>query len=145
YLMTMHGMFWRFPGSFTPPNRKGIRPRSAYLKVIGDFTRWYDRLVFGCDDSAQKEFLNKRKIKGGTGGPGQSNSNLWFTDVDEPDKLGPNAAGGSVWLSEDVIPDQISEPFLFAGWDNRSAWIANEGEQLVSFRSEIDKKGDGNW
>ena len=61
--MTMHGMFWRFPGQFTADNSAGIRPRSAYLKVIGDFTRWNDQLVFGCDDSAQKEFLNKRKAK----------------------------------------------------------------------------------
>ncbi|MBZ0097448.1 MAG: hypothetical protein K8F30_00110, partial [Taibaiella sp.] len=64
YLMTMHGMFWRFPWTFTVKNSAGIRPRSAYLKVIGDFTRWGDRLVFGCDDSAQREFLNKRKAKG---------------------------------------------------------------------------------
>ena len=62
--MTMHGMFWRFPGTFTAENSAGIRPRSAYLKVIGDFTRWNDQLGFGCDDSANKEFLNKRKHKG---------------------------------------------------------------------------------
>ena len=74
YLMTMHGMFWRFPSTFSYANTAGIRPRSAYLKVIGDFTRWNDGLVFGCDDSAQKEFLNKRKAKGGIEGPGQSNS-----------------------------------------------------------------------
>lgn len=145
YLMTMHGMFWRFPGSFTPANSGGIRPRSAYLKVIGDYTRWHNQLVFGCDDSAQKEFLNKRKLKGGIEGPGQSNSNLWFTGVDEPDKLGPNTAGGSVWLSESVEANEPSEPFLFAGWINRSAWVANEGEKAVSFRFEVDRDGNGNW
>jgi len=48
--MTMHGLFWRFPGSFTSSNSAGIRPRSSYLKVIGDYTRWNDQLVFGCDD-----------------------------------------------------------------------------------------------
>src|SRR3546814_11858872 len=37
YLMTMHGMFWRFPESFTPANSAGIRPSSSSLKVIGDF------------------------------------------------------------------------------------------------------------
>ena len=58
YLMTMHGLFWRFPKLFTADNSAGIRPRSSYLKVIGDFARWNDELVFGCDDSAQKEFLN---------------------------------------------------------------------------------------
>jgi len=52
YLMTMHGMFWKFPEKFTSSKSSGIRPRSSYLKVIGDYTRWGDQLVFGCDDSA---------------------------------------------------------------------------------------------
>jgi hypothetical protein len=36
-LMTMHGTFWRFPKSFSASHAAGIRPRSTYLKVIGDF------------------------------------------------------------------------------------------------------------
>lgn len=145
YLMTMHGLFWRFPGQFTSQSSAGIRPRSAYLKVIGDYTRWKDQLVFGCDDSAQKEFLNKRKIKGGIEGPGQSNSNLWFTSLDRPDQLGPNTAEGAVWLSENIPANESSEPFLFAGWDQRSAWLANEGTQEVEFVFETDVKGDNQW
>ncbi|BBE16475.1 hypothetical protein AQPE_0614 [Aquipluma nitroreducens] len=145
YLMTMHGMFWRFPGTFTAVNSVGIRPRSAYLKVIGDFTRWNNQLVFGCDDSAQKEFLNKRKVKGNIEGPGQSNSNLWFTSPEKPDQLGPNTAEGAVWISENVKAGEASEPFLFAGWDYRLAWIKNEGTQLVSFTLEIDTKGNNTW
>ena len=145
YLMTMHGMFWRFPATFTAANSVGIRPRSAYLKVIGDFTRWNDQLVFGCDDSAQKEFLNKRKVKGSIEGPGQSNSNLWFTSVEKPDLLGPNTAEGAVWISEQVKAGEISEPFLFAGWDYRSAWIKNEGREPVAFTLEVDAKGNDNW
>jgi hypothetical protein len=142
YLMTMHGLFWRFPGSFTTQNSAGIRPRSAYLKVIGDFTRWNDRLVFGCDDSAQKEFLNKRKQKGNIEGPGQSNSNLWFTSPEKPDQLGPNSAAGSVWLNDDVKAGEFSEPFLFAGWPNRSVWIHNSGKTKVDFIFEVDKTGN---
>jgi hypothetical protein len=99
YLMTMHGMFWKFPATFSSKNNAGIRPRSAYLKVVGDFSRWNDQLVFGCDDSAQKEFLNRRKTKGNIEGPGQSNSNLWFTPLSLPDELGPTTAEGAVWLS----------------------------------------------
>lgn len=121
YLMTMHGLFWRFPGTFSARHTAGIRPRSAYLKVVGDFARWNDQLVFGCDDSAQKEFLNKRKAKGGIEGPGQSNSNLWFTPLSRPDGLGPSTAEGAVWLAEAVKAGAPSEPFLFAGWANRSA------------------------
>ncbi len=145
YLMTMHGMFWRFPGSFTSSTSSGIRPRSAYLKVIGDYTRWNGQLVFGCDDSAQREFLNKRKAKGGIEGPGQSNSNLWFTDINQPDLLGPHTASGSVWMDEEVDANEVSEPFLFAGWQKRSAWIQNEGNQPVDFKFEVDINGDGKW
>ena len=145
YLMTMHGMFWRFPGSFSSNNTAGIRPRSAYLKVIGDFARWNNQLVFGCDDSATKEFLNKRKVKGNIEGPGQSNSNLWFTTIDQLDKLGPITAEGAVWLNEQVNAKDPSEPFLFTGWPKRCAWIRNDGNRTVNFAFEVDKKGDGNW
>jgi hypothetical protein len=145
YLMTMHGMFWRFPQTFSAERALGIRPRSAYLKVIGDFTRWNDRLVFGCDDSAQKEFLNKRKVKGNIEGPGQSNSNLWFTSPELPDQLGPSTAEGAVWLSEEVQAGEPSEPFLFAGWPHRSCWIMNEGDVAVNFALETDTRGDGTW
>ncbi len=145
YLMTMHGMFWRFPAQFTASNTAGIRPRSAYLKVIGDYTRWNDQLVFGCDDSAQREFLNKRKAKGSIEGPGQSNSNLWFTSLDTPDQLGPNSVEGAVWMAEDVRANEASEPFLFAGWTNRSAWVQNNGADNVTVTFEVDKTGSGSW
>ncbi len=145
YLMTMHGMFWHFPKTFTAKNSGGIRPRSAYLKVIGDFARWNNQLVFGCDDSAQKEFLNKRKQKGNIEGPGQSNSNLWFTSTEKPDQLGPATASGAVWLNEVVLTDEISEPFLFAGWQKRCAWIKNSGDKTARFIFETDKVGNRKW
>lgn len=145
YLMTMHGLFWHFPQTFTAGNSAGIRPRSAYLKVIGDFTRWHDQLVFGCDDSAQKEFLNKRKAKGNIEGPGQSNSNLWFTSLSKPDELGPSTAGGAVWAKELVKANEASEPFLFAGWPQRCSWLKNEGKHTVTFSFEVDEKGHDQW
>lgn len=145
YLMTMHGMFWQFPSGFSSQNTAGIRPRSSYLKVIGDFTRWNDQLVFGCDDSAQREFLNKRKAKGNIEGPGQSNSNLWFTPLNGPDLFGPNTAEGAVWLNENIKADTYSEPFLFSGWARRSAWIQNNGDKNINFTFEVDKNGKGAW
>ncbi|RIW15135.1 hypothetical protein D0X99_11860 [Algoriphagus lacus] len=145
YLMTMHGMFWDFPENFSSKNSKGIRPRSAYLKVIGDFTRWNDRLVFGTDDSAQKEFLNKRASKGGIEGPGQSNSNLWFTDLNLPDQLGPATANGTIWLNEEIPSGVPSEPMLFAGWKNKVLWIQNQGQEEVTFSISLDLEGNGTW
>ncbi len=142
-LMTMHGMFWRFPKTFSAKNSAGIAPRSTYLKVIGDFCRWNDRLVFGCDDSAKSEFLNKRKAKGNLAAPGQSQSNLWFLDPSQLDRLGTPLGRGAVWLDEPVKADTPSEPFLFAGFDRRGAHLTANAP--VTFTFEVDRRGDGQW
>lgn len=133
-LMTMHGAFWRFPRTFTSKNTTGIRPRSAYLKVIGDFCRWNDRLVFGCDDSAKSEFLNTRKVKGGIDSVGQSQSNLWFTEPAMLDQLGPAPASGALWLHDKVRQGEKSDPFLVAGWQHRLAWIIDHKHGKVEQR-----------
>jgi hypothetical protein len=142
-LMTMHGAFWRFPKTFSATNTSGIRPRSAYLKVIGDFCRWNDRVVLGCDDSAKSEFLNKRKVKGGIEGPGQSQSNLWFIKPETLDHIGPAHAGGAVWLRDAVKAGDVSEPFLFSGWQRRSLHLVNDGGTPFSAVLEVDGKARG--
>ena len=144
-LMTMHGLFWKFPANFSSQHLSGIKPRSAYLKVIGDFTRWQDRLVFGCDDTAKSEFLNKRPAKGALAGPGQSQSNLWFTALDAPDKLGPAIGRGSVWVDEPVQAGVASDPFLLAGFAKRAVQLQHDGAAATKFTLEIDEKGDGQW
>jgi hypothetical protein len=144
-LMTMHGLFWKFPATFSSKNSAGIAPRSAYLKVIGDFTRWQDRLVFGCDDTAKSEFLNKRPAKGALAGPGQSQSNLWFTSLDTPDRLGPALGRGSVWVDEPVKAGVPSDPFLFDGFARRAVFLAHDRAATTTFTLEVDVRGDGQW
>lgn len=145
YLMTMHGLFWGFPQTFSSLNTAGIRPRSSYLKVVGDFTRWNNQLVFGCDDAAKSEFLSKRIAKGGIEAPGQSQSNLWFTSLNQPDRTGTTDASGSLWQNEMVKAGEVSEPFLFAGWTTRTGWIKNESDDALSFTFETDALGNNNW
>jgi hypothetical protein len=144
-LMTMHGTFWRFPKTFSQANTAGIRPRSTYLKIIGDFCRWNDRLVFGCDDAARSEFINKRKAKGGLAPPGQSNSNLWFADPTLIDHLGPPLGRGAVWINDEVKAGQWSDPYLFAGYDRRSAHLSHAAAGPVTFEFEADADGRGQW
>jgi hypothetical protein len=136
-LMTMHGAFWRFPREFSASRPAGIRPRSAYLKVIGDFCRWSDDLVFGCDDAAASDFKNKRRVKGEIAGPRRSNSNLWFTSPALPDQLGPPHATGAVWLHDDVADSAAAEPLLVAGWEHGSVWFVNGGDAEVRFATAL--------
>lgn len=143
-LMTMHGMFWRFPRSFSSANSSGIAPRSTYLKVIGDFCRWNDRLVFGCDDTAQNEFLNKRKAKGQIAAP-QSQSNLWFMQPEQLDKLGPTHGRGAVWLADDVPASTPSEPMLASGFEFRAVHLSHQSDSEVAIRIQVDQLGNGTW
>ncbi|MCC6232084.1 MAG: hypothetical protein IT580_05540 [Verrucomicrobiales bacterium] len=145
FLMTMHGTFWRFPRGFTAGESRGLEPRSTYLKVIGDFCRWDDRLVFGCDDTARSEFLNRRKAKGAIAGPGRSQSNLWFVAPETLDHLGPTLGRGAVWLQEDVEAGTPSDPYLFAGYRHRGMYLVHGESSPVRFAIEVDRRGDGRW
>lgn len=119
YLMTMHGAFWRFPKSFSKKDFSGIRMRSSYLKVIGDFCRWGDVIALGCDDSAQKEFMNSRDLKAKKAHPLNSNSNIWFVSDGRLDNLGAKLGRGSVFLRENVASGTLSDAMLTAGFDKR--------------------------
>lgn len=143
-LMTMHGTFWKFPKDFSPGKAGGVTPRSSYLKVIGDFCRWRDRIVLGCDDTAKAEFLNKRKAKGEIAAP-QSQSNLWFIDPVRLDQIGPVIGRGAVWMGEDVKAGQVSDAYLLNGYQKKGLHLSRKGSEKAVITLEIDSKGDGKW
>ncbi|HRE06049.1 MAG TPA: hypothetical protein PKX00_10600, partial [Opitutaceae bacterium] len=144
-LMTMHGTFWRFPRTFTAGHSAGLAPRSTYLKVVGDFARWGDRVVLGCDDTAQSEFLNKRRAKGNLAAPGQSHSNLWFIDPARLDHLGAPLGRGAVWQEEPVQRDLPSDPYLFSGYELRGLHLVHDAGEPVTFTIEVDRAGNNTW
>lgn len=139
-LMTMHGVFWNFPRDFRPGNTGGLWAHSAYLKVVGDFCRWQNQYVFGCDDTAKSEFLNKRKSKGEIAAP-RSQSNVWF--VSDLAGLGPVRAVGGVWAHEDVAAGATSDPFLLGRFVRRGMHLAHKGQGEAAVVLEIDKDGSG--
>ncbi len=144
-LMTMHGTFWRFPKTFSSKAATGIVPRSNYMKVVGDFCRWGDWVVLGCDDSAKAEFYNKRRAKGTLGGPGQSNSNLWFLRPDQLDAFGPALGRGAVWFDEDIAAGVPSDVYLLEGYALRTLQLAHRGTAPVEVALEVDARGNGVW
>ena len=144
-LMTMHGEFWKFPRSFSAANSAGLAPRSTYLKVVGDFARWGERVVLGCDDTAKSEFLNEHPLKGKLAAPGQSQSNLWFLAPAQLDSFGPALGRGAVWLGDAVQACVASEPFLFSGYAHRSLHLAQDGAEPLAVTVEVDARGDGKW
>ncbi len=144
-MMTMHGMFWRIPQTFTKSNSSGIRPRSTYLKIIGDFCRWKGKLVMGCDDAARSEFGSDTIFNHKAVTTGQSNSNLWFVDPKQLDQLGSPIGRGGPWKDDSIKAGQYSDPYLFAGFKHRTAHVQHNAGQSVAFTFEIDSDGNGEW
>ena len=144
YVMTMHGMFWQFPGDFSASNAKPPTPLSSYLKVVGDFCEWQGKIVLGCDDTAKSEFLNKRKAKGEIRAP-QSQSNLWFVERAQLGKLGPSIGRGAVWMSEDVAAGATSDAFAVAGWDRRGLHLRHSGTSEINIVVEASNATGGGW
>ena len=145
-LATMHGTLWTLPRSFAKGGAvAGMRPLSTYLKVIGDFVRWNGKIVFGCDDTAKAEFLNVRGAKGALKTAGRSQSNLWFVDPGALGDIGPLVGHGGVWLDDEVLPREVSDPYLFAGYSRKALYIRHGERHSVAFDLEIDVDGDGKW
>ena len=135
YLMTMHGTFFEFPGSFSHLDTAGILPRSTYLKMIVDYCLWKEQLVFACNDASK--FDNAFV--------GQAQSNLWFLDPQDLGKQGPALGFGGVWLEDDVRKEEPSDPFLINGYSRGVIHLAHKNPKSVIFTLEIDERGQGQW
>lgn len=135
WMMDMHGMFFDFPTTFSTKNSAGIRPISSHLRYIPDFCSWNGQIVLATDESSIQ------------GNPltGQPQSNLWFGKKTDFLDWGPATGYGAIWLNDSLSAQQISEPYLFAGFDQRMAHIINHSPQSLSLVVQIDEKGNNQW
>ncbi len=135
FLMVMHGMMYEFPQTFQPGKTAGIRPLCSHLRYIPDIAGWNDRVILAADDTS----IMQNPLAG------QSQSNLQFLKYDELQNFGPRTGWGSVWLGDHVKANTPSEPYLFAGFEQRVAHFSHQEPEAVTFTLEIDRTGNGSW
>ncbi|CAN5916749.1 hypothetical protein BH11VER1_BH11VER1_22050 [soil metagenome] len=135
FLAVMHGQMFDFPATFSRANSAGIRPLCTHLRYVPDFTAWNDKLVIASDDTS----LLHNPLAG------QSQSNLWFGTHDDLKTWGPSIGWGGVWSDDAVKANAPSDPFLFAGYQQRVVHLTNASAEKVTITMETDAKGDGNW
>lgn len=122
-LIYVHGIFWRLPTVFSTAKADGLRPRSTYLKMVSDSTKWGDRIVFACNDLSnelQAIRLNKRRIRGNLI-PSISHANLWFVKPDQIDDFGVPIGRGSVWNHDTVKAREPSDAYQYGSITTNSA------------------------
>lgn len=135
WLMDMFGTLYEFPQTFSHANTAGIRPISVHHKMIVDFDHWNGHLVLGCNDAS----IQKNPMTG------RCQSNLIFTSFDKLKEFGKPAGWGSLWANEAVQGGESSEPFLFAGYEQRVLHISHRAAETVAFKVELDITGRGDW
>ena len=132
-LMDMHGMFFKFPKTFSATSCAGIEPIASHIRYIPDFCFWNGQLVLATDEASIQ------------GNPmvGQPQSNLWFGQIEDLKKWGPRNAAGSIYMNDPVKAGVPSDPFLINGFPRRVVHLASD--RPVTFKLQIDREGNGQF
>lgn len=149
FLLTMHGGWYEFPGTFSATSSGGVRPLCTHLKITADVAPWSlagkPTIVFGCDDTAKSGFKSEFQTTRNELN-GRSNSNLWFTTWDGLAQLGQPAGTAYVWRQESVTAGVPSDPLLLAGggaYDQRIVHLAHHADTPIEFT--ITAGGGDEW
>lgn len=133
----MNGAIYNFPGTFSQTNTAGIRPVCSMLRTITDMAFWDNRLVFSCQETSWHGIKNLV--------PGQPNSNLIFTSLDQLNRKGPAIGFGGVWKDDYVEANVPSDALNIAGYDYRTLYLNQVGKPVAKIKLEIDEKGNDQW
>lgn len=109
----------------------GIRPICSHLRIIPDFCHWRGLFVMASDQIDHDQ--------------GQPQSGLWFGNIDDLWRLGKPAGWGGPWWQTPLKAGDVSDPFLMTGFDKKVVHLANDGDEKVNFRIEVDFLGNGTW
>ncbi len=113
-MLDMHAMLWDFPATFSAANTGGIRPIASHHRYIPDFCHWNGRIVLATDETT----IMANPLAG------QSQSNLWFGQLEDMAGWGPKTAWGGPWVGDAVKAGEPSVPFQINGFQRRCVHLA---------------------
>jgi len=131
FIMDVHGLFYELPMMTYDGKVWGIKPISYHLRVIPDFCFWRGLFVMAGDQTDH--------------GTGQPQSGLLFQNIDDLWNYGKPRGWGGVWREETVVKDQVSDPFLMLGFDQKILHISHRKGVTKTFQIEIDYLGNESW
>ncbi|HUT88283.1 MAG TPA: hypothetical protein VMY37_02190 [Thermoguttaceae bacterium] len=111
-MIDMHGLFYTMSPDFAPGSAGGLVPLASHLRMTPDFCPWRDKLVLAGNELSS---LNHRHRTGG-----QPQSNLWLGSLEAIGRWGKPAGWGGPWYQDEVKAGVPSDPFLIAGFTNRT-------------------------
>jgi len=134
WLVQLQGTFYKVPTiegiHRVRPNWIQMSPIASHEKQISDFGFWKDFLILTGvknDPSA-----NDNHIFGI-----HSVGYLWLGACEDLFQLGKPAGEGGVWLDSPVKEGDYSDPYLMAGYDQRTLILAHNRPTVETFMVEI--------
>jgi len=131
FIMDIHGLFYELPMMTYDGKVWGIKPISYHLRIVPDFCFWRGLFVMAGDQTDH--------------GVGQPQSGLLFQNIDDLWNYGKPIGWGGVWREETVSRNQISDPFLMLGFDQKILHISHRKGESKKFQIEIDYLGNESW
>ncbi|MCL0335947.1 hypothetical protein, partial [Escherichia coli] len=74
---------------------------------------------------------------------GQTQTGLCFVQIDDLWRMGKASSWGSVWHKQNLKANEVSDPFLMTGFDQKVVHLKHNANAAVTFTIEVDFLGDG--
>lgn len=134
-LLNAHGTFYEIPRT-SAGGLKRMRPIATHRKAITDFCSWRGLLVM---TGVKRGAAESEHLLRGAG------TALWVGDVDDLWKFGTPVGEGGPWQDTEVKAGEPSDPYLMAGYDEKSVTLSHNSPKGVDFTVEVDFLADGTW
>jgi hypothetical protein len=137
FLLNVGGSFFDVPRP-TAGGAERLKPVCSHNKRFTDFCSWRGIMVIAGNRADAKPDGHYFAAPDGQSG-------LWLGDIDDLWSLGKPVGHGALWKNESVHAGQASDPFLMAGYDQKTVRISHDSASAVRFVLEVDFVGSGSW
>lgn len=136
-LFNCHGTIYELP-RHSARGVAGIKPISTHNRLIYDFCSWRGMMVISGN-------LANAENNGNYFRSGDGKTGLWFGTIDDLWKFGKPVGNGGPWMNTQVKANQLSDPYLMTGYDQKEMVLSHKSETPVTFTVEVDLTSDGDW
>lgn len=126
FLVNAHGTIYLMGRESGLP---ALQPVCSHGRQIYDFCTWRGLLVMSG---------TKRDASPDGNYFGSSDAGLWFGHIDDLWKFGKPVGRGGPWKDSAVKQNEPSDPYLMAGYDQKSITLSHDRPRDVIFAIEVD-------
>jgi hypothetical protein len=137
-LFQAQGTFYELPAENAGGFAK-IRPITTHGRIIPDYAS-YRGLLFLAGVALDAPKDNPHILRSADG-----RAALWAGAVDDLWQFGKPTGHGGPWRNASVKAGDVSDPYLFRGYDHRQLDLTSTGAQPASITVELDISGEGDW